>query len=172
MDSKNMENIGEKHRNDIALELSLYPDNSVYIVLNKDEQKVMVSVVRNGVAWIARQVQEIKMGVHKCGTNAKDILILPISSPYSDMVSLGIVRSDLCKQYRLAGLTVYASKSSKLKVRYIIKKRLALLQIVNSRNRVIGQMNFDSIPLAKAFAKDKTMLELLQALKENKNDKT
>lgn len=162
-----MEKIDEKHRNvDILNEMLGLPSNAVYIILNESKKIAYVSIPRNPIAWFSRQAQDLKNGVHICGPIMEWQFIKRLVKLSSHFLKQ--CHSDICKEYVKQGYKlVGSSKPSVYKVRYAIKQNKVFLQLVNSRNRVIGKMNFDTVPMAKAFAKGKTIIQLLEAIRDD-----
>lgn len=162
---ENIKNADETHRNlDVFNSILGLPNNTVYIILNESKKIAYISIPKNPIAWFSRQVQDVKNGMHKCGPIMEWSFIKFILSLSKH--ALRQRHSDLCKEYVKNGYKVLgAEKASRYKTRVVIKKNKVLLQIVNSRNRVIGAEEFATVPEAKAYAKITSITQLLIDLK-------
>lgn len=140
------------------------PSIGVYSLLDEDNTKAYVCVVKNFVTWLARQANDIKNDVHNHKFTKTSTIKLEFQSDNIDVLRQAHMR--ITKEYAKAGWTLCGEKRlSKYKVKYLIRHKKVLLQVVNSRGRVVREMDFDKMSEAKQYAKTRTIEDILNELK-------
>jgi len=155
-----------KHRNvqlfDLLMEL---PISSIYVIVNHEDKRALVSIPKDPVAWVARQIKDRKMGMHRCGDTIEIdyFSVGPHEGNLKEMLRLA--HKEECDRYIENGYIVFGAKTAvKYKVKYKVTQRGVLLCIETARGNMIWSKIFKKMKDAKSYKKDRSIEQLLSGI--------
>lgn len=135
----------------------------IYTIANEQSKLIQISMVKNPVAFMARQAELIKLNMHPCGISY-ELQYGALEHDYNQY-ELRYRHRELCLHWKKMGYKVIGAKRlSQYKYQYKVMKNKVMLRIVDSRNIVIWDKQFDLIDAAKKFAKDNSIETILREL--------